>query len=157
MKQQSLKFFKAYENEVSAGKSSSKKPPVTGYLSVSGKLVLPFETFRALSIDPLTIAFRVGHRAGKRLLDALFLVPTPIQDGDGFPLVKTSRHYTISIGTLLQNRGVDFKQVKYFFTITPFAFDNNVTGYMAVFSVPLGGKRADKAHKQAVKRGLYPS
>ena len=139
MKQLSLKFFKVHENEVSPGKTSTKKPALIGYLSASGKLVLPPETFRALSIDPLTIAFRIGHRAGKRLLDALFLVPAPIRDSDSFPLVKTSNHYAISIGTLLLNRGIDFKQMKHIFTITPFAFDSNVTGYMVVFSVPLGG------------------
>jgi hypothetical protein len=68
MKEKSIRFFSPNENlELQKSKAAAPKEPIlTGYISVSGKLVLPLKTLENLGIDPQTTGFKLGMQAGKR-------------------------------------------------------------------------------------------
>jgi hypothetical protein len=90
MKDKSIRFFSPSENlEQQQSKAAvAKEPILTGYISASGKLVLPLKTVDRLGIDPQTTGFKVGTQAGKRKLKSLYLVPTQEGQEDRFELTK---------------------------------------------------------------------
>ena len=131
MKEKSIRFYSPSENlEQQQSKAAApKKPILTGYISASGKLVLPHKTVDQLGFDPQTTGFRVGMQAGKRKLKSLYLVPTQQEQEDRFELTKGAKSYTLALGVILQKGGVNYSQSKYTFTLAPFNYEGGVTGY----------------------------
>lgn len=137
MKLPNLHFFTIRDNTPLAAKPVRQKSLLTGSISRAGQLLLPADMFDGLLIDPLTIGFKIGCRAGRRPLDALYLVPALREEADVFALTKSAKGYTISIAPILAHRAMKAQTDKYVFTITPFAFEGGLTGYELVLNVPL--------------------
>jgi len=131
MKEKSIRFYSPSENlEQQQSKAAApKKPILTGYISASGKLVLPHKTVDQLGFDPQTTGFRVGTQAGKRKLKSLYLIPAQGEQEDRFELTKAAKSYTLALGVILQKGGVAYSQSKYTFKLVPFAYEGGVTGY----------------------------
>lgn len=126
MKLKAIKFFSPEENEVQTTKAKSKSKP-TGYISGTGKLVLPAKTLEELGIEADT-NFKIGTIQGKRTLKLLYLIPSSDTIGT-FALVKSGRGSSIPLEVILKKGGIDYANVKYTFVVTLFNYEENVVGY----------------------------
>ncbi|MBD2755743.1 hypothetical protein [Spirosoma validum] len=132
MKAKQIRFFSPDENSEAtkkAKKSAVKSTPVTGYISATGKLVFPDKAVTELGFDPETNQFKVGTQEGKRKIKSLYLVPGIEGEGETFELAKGAKSYGISLPYILQKGGIDYANTKHTFTVKPFDYDNDVTGY----------------------------
>ena len=127
MKASAIKFFSPDEN-VAITKKPKEQPKPTGYISSTGKLVLPPKTLEELGIEPASTRFRIGTQQGKRTLKNLYLIPSADSEGT-FGLTKSGRGYSIPLEIILKKGGVDFEQAKYTFAITLFNYEEGVVGY----------------------------
>lgn len=128
-----IHFFTQADNQSAAKPAKAKKAakliPLTGYVSATGKLVLPTKTLQAINESGAIQAMKVGSPAGKRKLTMLYLVPTDEQDTEGFPLVTAAKSATIDLGQILRDGRIKYKDEKYDFTLTPFTYEAGLTGY----------------------------
>jgi len=128
-----IRFFTQADNQPETkqekAKTATKLIPLTGYVSATGKLVLPNKTLQAINESGTLQAMKVGSPIGKRKLTVLYLVPTNEQDTEGFPVVAAARGATIDLGQILHNGRIKYKAEKYNFTLTPFTYEAGVTGY----------------------------
>ncbi|HEX9956894.1 MAG TPA: hypothetical protein VGA96_06555 [Fibrella sp.] len=138
MQTDEIRFFSPSENaeEVAPKKRSKKTAIVTGYISATGKLVLPNKTVEQLGLNPSDMTFKVGAQAGKRKAKLLYLVPASSSDSAAFEVVKAAKSYSISLPFILQKNGIDYIGQKYTFVISPFDFEGGVTGYILKLSKP---------------------
>lgn len=128
-----IRFFTQADNK-SISKTAkadkvAKSIPLTGYLSPTGKLVLPTKTVQAIGDLGGVQAMKVGSQVGKRKLTVFYLIPTDEQDAEGFPVATTPRGLTIELAHILTSGRVDYKTGKYSFTLTPFDYQEGMTGY----------------------------
>jgi len=152
-----IRFFTQADNQAATKTAKADKAVkstlLTGYLSPTGKLVLPTKTVQAASNLSSVQAMKVGSPAGKRKLITLYLVPTDEQDAEGFAVTTTPRGLTIELAQILANGRVDYKTNKYSFTLTPFAYQEGITGY----ELALTAQRAQpKAPYTGKPRGRKP-
>ena len=152
-----IRFFTQADNQVATKMAKSdkviKSAPLTGYVSPTGKLVLPAKTGQATSDLSGVQTMKVGSPAGKRKLTILYLVPSDEQDTEGFAVTSTPRGLTIELAQILANGRVDYKTNKYSFTLTPFAYQEGITGY----ELALTAQRAQpKAPYTGKPRGRKP-
>jgi len=136
MKAKSIEFFSPQDNSQPAKKSVAKAPKLTGYISAAGKLVFPHKTVEQLGLDPQATRFKIGTQEGKRKLKSLYLIPGSASESDAFELVEGAKSYSIPLGVILQKKGVDYANTKYNFTIQPFDYEGDVTGYELEFEQP---------------------
>jgi hypothetical protein len=152
-----IRFFTQADNQTAAktakAAKESKSAPLTGYISPTGKLVLPIKTVQAMSDLSGVQSMKVGSQAGKRKLTVLYLVPTDEQDTEGFAVTTTPRGLTIELSQILTSGRVNYKTEKYSFTLTPFAYWEGTTGY----ELALTAKNAQpKAPYMGKPRGRKP-
>ena len=129
MKATSLRFFSRQDNSESKEQAAPKPVTLTGYLSPAGKLVFPAKTVGQLSFNPDTTRFKIGTQEGKRKIKSLYLIPADDDSSETFELVKAAKSYTISMALILQKGGIDFVNTKYTFTVKPFTYEGDVSGY----------------------------
>ena len=147
-----LRFFGPEENTKARAKRTTRKPvKVTGYISSGGKLVIPQKSVAQLNVDPDSAAFKIGAEQGKRKIKSLYMIPASSDEAGTFSFAKAAKSYTIPLGVILDKNGIDFANKKYSFTIAPFSFDENVTGYELKFDEP-----AEKAPYTGKRRGPKP-
>lgn len=127
MKARAIKFFSPEDN-VSVVKKTEEKPKPTGYVSTSGKLVLPPKTLEELGIEPETARFKIGTQQGKRTLKYLYLIPSA-DENETFALTRSGRGYSIPLELILRKGGIDFENTKYIFEVTLFNYDEGVVGF----------------------------
>lgn len=123
MKNIEIDFFSAQENKPAKTKkekpTKAEIPVLTGYVSPSGKLVLPARTVAQLGIDIDGAAFKVGKQQGKRKAKSLYVVPEYDDQTNTFRFAKAAKSYTLLLPVILQNNGIDFTKAKYTFTVKP--------------------------------------
>lgn len=152
-----IRFFTQADNQTAAktakAAKGTKSAPLTGYISPTGKLVLPTKTVQVMGDISGIQAMKVGSPAGKRKLTVLYLVPTDESDAEGFAVTTTPRGLAIELAQILTSGRVDYKTDKYNFTLMPFTYQNGITGY----ELPLTTKRAQpKAPCMGKPRGRKP-
>lgn len=138
METEEIRFFSPSENteEVAPKKRAKKAVAVTGYISATGKLVLPNKSVEQLGIEPSGMAFKVGAKAGKRKTKLLYLVPSSTADSEAFAIVKAAKSFSISLPFILQKNGVDYIGQKHTFVISEFELAGGTTGYMLKLNKP---------------------
>ncbi|MEZ0486314.1 hypothetical protein [Fibrella aquatica] len=138
MQTEEIRFFDPSENteETAPKKRSKKSVTVTGYISATGKLVLPNKSIEQLGLDPSNTIFKVGAKAGKRKAKLLYLVPASGSDSSAFSMVKAAKSYSISLPVILQKNGIDFVSQKYTFVISDYDFGGDVAGYELKLNKP---------------------
>lgn len=105
---------------------------IAGYISRTGKLVLPRKSIEQLKLDVnwLSVRMKVGVRSEERQkIDTLYLVPAGSSIADAFTVIQAAKGYTIELGKILLEEGIMYKTVKYTFTIEPFLLDDGMGGY----------------------------
>jgi len=152
-----IRFFTQADNKSDAETAKVNKvaKPIllTGYISLTGKLVIPTKTVQAISDLSGVQAMKVGSQAGKRKLTVLYLMPTNEPDAEGFAVTTTPRGLTIELAHILTIGRVDYKTGKYSFTLTPFSYQKDITGY----ELALTAKNAQpKAPYMGKPRGRKP-
>ncbi|CCH01979.1 hypothetical protein FAES_3978 [Fibrella aestuarina BUZ 2] len=148
-----LRFFAPEDNAKPKPIRESKAPKLVkapGHISTDGKLVLPQKSVIQLGFDPLSIRFKIGAEQGKRKIKVLYMIPSQEQSGT-FTFAQAAKSYTLSLGILLKKNGLDYATKKYGFSIVPFSFEEDVTGYELRFDEP-----ADKPVYTGKKRGPKP-
>lgn len=157
MKAPSIHFFSPAENSQAKQKTEKSVKPakvvLTGYISSSGKLVLPDRTVASLGVDLSTTSFKVGMDEGKRKAKSLYLVPA--SNGEEiFGFEKAAKSYSLALPYILKKSGVDFAKSKYEFKIRLFeyegrtAFELQLSPEAATPKVPYTGKPRGRKAKQ---------
>ena len=127
MKDIAIDFFSAQENkptkEANEKAAKAAKPVLSGYISPSGKVVLPARTVAQLAIDIDNVAFKVGKPQGKRKAKSLYMVPENDNQTDTFRFEKAAKSYTMLLPLILQNNGVDYTAGKFTFVVKPFDYN----------------------------------
>ena len=120
MKAINIHFFSPTENAQPKYKSKKAAKPakvvLSGYISSSGKLVLPTQTVTNLGLDLDATPFKVGMDQGKRKAKSLYLVAGN-DDQDTFTFEKGAKSYSLGLPFILTKSGVDYAKTKYGFTI----------------------------------------
>ncbi len=151
MKTNEIRFFDQAENTTATPKKKAKKTAApTGYISPTGKVVLPNKTTDQLGLNLENALFKVGAQAGKRKLKQLFLLPAQSADSSTFEMEKAAKSHSISLAIILQKGGIDFANHKYTFAIEPIEYQGAI-GY----SLKLG-KVAVKAAKATTTKSGAP-
>ncbi len=126
MKNIEIDFFSVQENKPVVEKKEKlnkvEVPVLTGYVSPSGKLVLPARTIAQLDFDIDNTAFKVGKQKGKRKAKSLYMVPESDDQSETFRFTKAAKSSTMLLPIILQNNGVDYTKAKYTFTVNPFDY-----------------------------------
>lgn len=152
-----IRFFTQADSQsvpTAAKAKKVKKPaPLTGYVSNTGKLVIPTKTVQATSNLVGIQAMKVGTSAGKRKLTELYLIPTDEKDTEGFPVVATPRGVTIELAHILTGGRINYKVEKYSFTLEPFTYQEGATGYELQLTTLQAEKKAPYTGKP---RGRKP-
>lgn len=157
MKAINIHFFSPTENSQAKPKTEKAAKPtrvvLTGYVSSTGKLVLPAKTVANLGVDLDNTSFKVGMLEGKRKANSLYLVPA----GNGqelFTFEKTAKSFTLALPFILKKSGVNFSKTKYDFTIHLFgyegttAFELKLAPQATTPKVPYTGKPRGRKPKQ---------
>lgn len=132
MKTKQIRFFSPTENNETTKKekkSVAKSEPVEGYISATGKLVFPNKAISQLGFDPQNNQFKIGTQDGKRKIKSLFMIPDAEGQEGAFELTKGAKSHGISLPYILQKGGIDYVNTKYTFTVKPFDYEGDVTGY----------------------------
>lgn len=152
-----IRFFTQADNQSVSTTAKVKKvkdpAPLTGYVSNTGKLVLPTKTVQAISDLASVQAMKVGSPAGKRKMTVLYLIPTDEQDTEGFPVVATPRGVNIELAHILTGGRINYKTEKYSFILIPFADQAGTTGYELRLTTP---RAEEKAPYTGKPRGRKP-
>jgi hypothetical protein len=126
MKAITIHFFSPIENNpAKPSRQKAEKPTkvvLSGYISSTGKLVLPAKTVANLGLDLDTTRFKVGMDQGKRKAKSLYLVPSRGNE-PVFNFEKAAKSYTLALPFILARSGVDFAKTKYTFTIQLFEYE----------------------------------
>jgi hypothetical protein len=141
MKLKTIRFFSPQENAQTKVPKSKKakviKPlKLEGYISPTGKLVFPAKTINQLNLEVNFIHFQIGTDQGKRKIKSLYLVPTYDIQAESFELVKAAKSYTIDLGYILRKGGIDYKTIKYSFSLSPFTYTEGIIGYSLTLQNP---------------------
>lgn len=127
MKNIEIDFFSVHENKPAKPKkekpAKAETPVLTGYISPSGKLVLPAKTVAQLGMDIEGTAFKVGKQQGKRKAKSLYVVPEHDDQTNTFRFAKAAKSYTMLLPVILQNNGIDFTEAKYNFVVNPVSYN----------------------------------
>lgn len=119
-----IRYFSSADNSLPEEKKTkeakAKKVVLTGYISVSGKLVFPVKTVNNLDVDLEKTAFKVGMQEGKRKAKSLYLISANSGQEDTFQFKKAAKSYTLLLPLILKKSGVDFAKSKYVFIIHQF-------------------------------------
>ena len=112
---------------------------VMGYISRTGKLVLPNKSVDQLKLDFNLVGARmkVGVDVAQQKIDTLYLVPTRNAKADAYDVIHAAKGYTIDLGHTLLKEGIMYKTVKYTFTIEPFLLAEGIDGYQLRLHEPI--------------------
>jgi hypothetical protein len=152
MKAKQIRFFSPTENsETKKEKKVTKVVPATGYISGTGKVILPNKTIDQLGFDPQATRFKIGTQEGKRKIKSLYLVPAGDDQEGSFELEQAAKNYGIPLSYILQKGGINFADNKHDFTVKPFEYEPGVTGYELKLS-----DKAEKPEYTGKPRGRKP-
>lgn len=141
MKPKTIRFFSLQDNTLAKPTETKKgkeaKPiKLEGYISSAGKLVLPAKTIDHLKLQADSARFKIGTDQGKRKIKTVYLVPTQDAQAESFTLIKAAKSYTVDLGFILQKGGIEYKTIKYTFTLSPFTYEEGVIGYSLALRNP---------------------
>ena len=141
MKPKTIRFFSPQDNALAKPAKSKKgkeaKPvKLEGYISPTGKLVFPTKTIDQLAIGADFVRFKIGTDQGKRKIKTIYLVPTQDTQDQSFSLDKAAKSYTVDLGVILKKVGIDYKTTKYKFILSPFTYQEGITGYSTSLENP---------------------
>lgn len=126
MKNPSIVFFSLSDN--TAEKVEKKTLPAKkrinakGYISSTGKLVLPYQNLEGFPLDLGNSSFQLGIDANTRKAKSLFLIPAS-GDSNLFSFESAAKSWTLKVPFLLQKSGIEFEKKKYSFFARVFDFE----------------------------------
>ncbi len=124
MKAKEIRFFSPEENVAPKNKpEAASKSYTTGYITSTGKVIIPQKSAEEVGIDPKNSAFMIGMPENKRKLKSLFLVPAPREAEGVFEMEESGRNFYFPLGVILEKGGLDVKNNKYTFDIKSFEYD----------------------------------
>ncbi len=135
MKLEDIRFFTPEENKP-AKKKEETAQKATGYISATGKVIIPQKSAEEVGLNPEGKAFRIGVPENKRKIKSLYILPASADQEGVFEMKESGRNYFIPLGVILENSGIDFQNNKYSFDVNSFEFDNDVEGYELKFNQP---------------------
>lgn len=147
MKVKNLRFLSPEENIAVKKKDESTSQP-SGYISGTGKLIIPQKAADEVGMSADNAAFKIGVQENKRKLKSLYLVPASGDEEGAFEMKNSGRNNFIALGVILENNGVEFQTNKYTFDIDTFEYEQGVKGYELKLNDPTPKtKRAGRKSK----------
>lgn len=147
MKALNIHFFSVTENSPSSSKWEYATKPanmiLTGYISCSGKVVLPTKTTTRLGVDLDTTHFKVGMDKGKHKAKSLYLVPTS-KEYETFRFEKGAKSYSLGLLYILRKSRVHFDKTRYEFIIKPFEYEGVTAFELELANVTRKNKPLDR-------------
>ena len=135
-----IRFFAPEENVAPRKKrttSKSDKSEVTGYITSTGKVIIPQKSAEEVGLKPEESAFKIGMPENKRKLKSLYLVPTSRGEEGVFEMHESGRNYFLPLGVILEKGGLDVQNKKYTFNINTFQYgDDNKTAFELKLNKP---------------------
>ena len=137
-----ISFFTPEEN-VAPRKATEKaaKSYNTGYITSTGKVIIPQKSAEEAGIEPQNSAFKIGKPEKKRKLKSLFLVPASREEEGVFEMEESGRNFFISLGPILDKSGLDVQNKKYTFDIRPFEYGDSQAFELKLNTATARGKR----------------
>ncbi|WP_111628799.1 hypothetical protein [Larkinella arboricola] len=132
VKPDKIRFFSPEDNSDEAPKVAQKETTFSTSVTKTGRLAFPQKLMEGLNIDPTKPYYKVGTVNRRKGVKALYLMPTQQGDSEAFELAKTGRGYSIPLKGVLQKIGLNFQDQEYTFTIKPYDFGDNISGFELV-------------------------
>ncbi|MGV3560055.1 hypothetical protein [Larkinella arboricola] len=132
VKPDKIRFFSPEDNSDEAPKVAQKEATFSTSVTKTGRLAFPQKLMEGLNIDPTKPYYKVGTVNRRKGVKALYLMPTQQDDSEAFELAKTGRGYSIPLKGVLQKIGLNFQDQEYTFTIRPYDFGDNISGFELV-------------------------
>lgn len=138
MNLEEIRFFNPKENKADrkARTKSETNDPTTGYITSTGKVIIPQKSAEEVGMNADHTTFMVGMQQNKRKLKSLYIVPATNDHEGSFEMKSSGRNNFIDLGVILEKNGLDFQNNKYTFDINPFNFDGDVNGYELKLNTP---------------------
>lgn len=145
-----IRFFSPQENK-SERKAKAKEEtgaPATGYISATGKVIIPQKAAEEVGLNTEHTTYMVGTEQNKRKLKSLYVIPASGHTEGAFEMVSSGRNNFISLGVILEKSGLDYQNNKYTFEVSPFVFGDDIKGIELKLNKPtLKAKRAGRKPK----------
>ncbi|GAB3248939.1 hypothetical protein GCM10027347_05680 [Larkinella harenae] len=132
VKPNKIRFFSPADNTDEAPKVTPKETTFTTAVTKTGRLAFPQKLMEGLNIDPTKPFYKVGTVNRRKGVKALYLMPTEQGDNEAFELAKTGRGYSIPLKGVFQKIGLNFQDQEYTFTIKPYDFGDDISGFELV-------------------------
>lgn len=138
MNLEEIRFFSPKENKADRKPrtKSETNDPTTGYITSTGKVIIPQKSAEEVGMNAGHTTFMVGMQQNKRKLKSLYIVPATNDHEGSFEMKSSGRNNFIDLGVILVKNGLDYQNNKYTFDINPFNFDGDVTGYELKLNAP---------------------
>ncbi len=145
-----IRFFSPQENkaEKQAKVKEETDAPATGYISATGKVIIPQKAAQEVGLNTEHTTYMVGTQQNKRKLKSLYVVPASGHTEGAFQMQSSGRNNFISLGVILEKSGLDYQNNKYTFEISPFVFGDDIKGIELKLNKPTPKtKRAGRKSK----------
>lgn len=125
-----IRFFSPQENkaERKTRVKEESDTPATGYISATGKVIIPQKAAEEVGLNTEHTTYMVGTQQNKRKLKSLYVIPATGDVEGTFEMQSSGRNNFISLGVILEKSGVDYQNNKYTFEISPFVYGDDVKG-----------------------------
>lgn len=145
-----IRFFSPQENkaERKARTKAEADTQATGYISATGKVIIPQKTAEEVGLDTGHTTYMVGTQQNKRKLKSLYVIPASGDVEGTFEMQSSGRNNFIPLGVILEKSGVDYQNSKYTFDVSPFVYGDNIKGVELKLNAPTPkAKRAGRKRK----------
>ena len=145
-----IRFFTPQENKAER-KTKVKEElgaPATGYISGTGKVIIPQKAAEEIGLNTAHTTYMVGTQQNKRKLKSLYIIPASGDTQGTFEMQSSGRNNFIGLSVILEKNGVDYQNNKYTFEVAPFVFGDDIKGVELKLNSPVAKtKRAGRKPK----------
>lgn len=125
-----IRFFSPQENKAERKAKAKEETgdPSTGYISATGKVIIPQKAAEEVGLDTSHTTYMVGTQQNKRKLKSLYVIPASGHTEGAFEMQSSGRNNFIALSVILEKNGVDFQNNKYTFEVTPLVVGDDIKG-----------------------------
>lgn len=145
-----IRFFSPQENKAERKTKVKEESgePATGYISSTGKVIIPQKAAEEVGLNTSHTTYMVGTEQNKRKLKSLYVVPASGHTEGAFEMVSSGRNNFIALGVILEKSGLDYQNNKYTFEISSFVLGDDIKGIELKLNKPTAKtKRAGRKAK----------
>ncbi|MPR32930.1 hypothetical protein [Salmonirosea aquatica] len=145
-----IRFFSPQENKAERKTRTKEETdaPATGYISATGKVIIPQKAAEQVGLNSEHTTYMVGTQQNKRKLKSLYIIPASGHVEGAFEMQSSGRNNFIALGVILEKSGLDYQNNKYTFDINSFVYGDDIKGVELKLNKPTPkAKRAGRKPK----------